>query len=66
MGDQLFELMDKFVTREVNSFDVGLQLIRFFLFEVHRLMIVDDNQHIVGILSISDLMRFLISKFESN
>ncbi|CAF1503152.1 unnamed protein product [Adineta ricciae] len=47
MGDQLFELMDKFVTREV-----------------HRLIIVDDAQHIVGILSMSDLMRFLVSKFK--
>ncbi|CAF1328302.1 unnamed protein product [Adineta steineri] len=48
MTDQLFELMDKFVTREV-----------------HRLIIVDDNQHIIGILSMSDLMRFLVSTFEN-
>ncbi|CAF1109471.1 unnamed protein product [Adineta steineri] len=48
MTDQLFELMDKFVTREV-----------------HRLIIVDDNQHIVGIFSMSDLMRFLVSTFEN-
>jgi CBS-domain-containing membrane protein len=48
MGDHLFELMDKFVTREV-----------------HRLIIVDDHQHIIGILSMSDLMRFLVSAFEN-
>jgi len=46
--DQLFELMDKFVTREV-----------------HRLIIVDENRHIIGILSMSDLMRFLVSTFEN-
>jgi 5'-AMP-activated protein kinase regulatory gamma subunit len=47
-NDQLFELMDKFVTREV-----------------HRLIIIDDNQHILGIFSMSDLMRFLVSTFEN-
>ncbi|UJR27526.1 hypothetical protein I4U23_008809 [Adineta vaga] len=49
MTDQLFELMDKFVTREV-----------------HRLIIVDNNHHIVGILSMSDLMRFFVSKLENS
>ena len=29
--------------------------------KVHRLIIIDDQQHILGILSMSDLMRFLIS-----
>jgi len=48
MTDQLFELMDKFVTREV-----------------HRLIIVNDNQHILGIFSMSDLMKFLVSTFEN-
>jgi 5'-AMP-activated protein kinase regulatory gamma subunit len=47
-NDQLFGLMDKFVTREV-----------------HRLIIIDDNQHILGIFSMSDLMRFLVSTFEN-
>ncbi|CAF4442269.1 unnamed protein product, partial [Rotaria sp. Silwood2] len=47
MTDQLFELMDKFVSREV-----------------HRLIIVDDSQHIIGILSMSDLMKFFVSTFE--
>lgn len=28
-------------------------------------MIVDDNQHIVGVLSMSDLMKFFVSKFDS-
>ena len=32
---------------------------------MHRLIIVDDNQHILGIFSMSDLMRFLVSTFES-
>lgn len=49
MSDQLFELMDKFVTREV-----------------HRLIIINDNQHILGILSMSDLMKYLILSFEKN
>lgn len=44
LTDQLFELMDRFVTREV-----------------HRLIIINDQRHILGILSMSDLMRFLIS-----
>ncbi|UJR21646.1 hypothetical protein I4U23_024723 [Adineta vaga] len=48
MTDQLFELMDRFVTREV-----------------HRLIIVNENKHIIGIFSMSDLMRFLVSKFEN-
>jgi 5'-AMP-activated protein kinase regulatory gamma subunit len=48
MTDQLFELMDKFVTREV-----------------HRLIIVDDDQHILGIFSMSDLMKFLVTSFEN-
>ena len=30
------------------------------------MIIIDDKQHIVGILSMSDLMRFLVSTFESN
>ena len=33
--------------------------------QVHRLIIVDDDQYIVGILSISDLMKFLVSTFQS-
>ncbi|CAF4233874.1 unnamed protein product, partial [Rotaria sp. Silwood2] len=37
---------------------------KFVTREVHRLIIVDDNQHIIGILSISDLMRFLVTTFD--
>ncbi|CAF1563708.1 unnamed protein product [Rotaria sp. Silwood1] len=37
---------------------------KFVTREVHRMIIVDDNQHIIGILSISDLMRFLVSTFD--
>lgn len=29
------------------------------------MIIIDDEQHIDGVLSISDLMRFLVSTFES-
>ncbi|CAF3403710.1 unnamed protein product [Rotaria socialis] len=47
MTDQLFELMDKFVSREV-----------------HRLIIVDNSQHIIGIVSMSDLMKFFVASFE--
>ncbi|CAF0911742.1 unnamed protein product [Didymodactylos carnosus] len=46
-SDQLFEIMDRFVTREV-----------------HRLIVVDDDYHIVGVLSMSDLMKFLVTTFE--
>ncbi|CAF0955060.1 unnamed protein product [Rotaria sordida] len=37
---------------------------KFVTREVHRLIIVDDDQHIIGILSISDLMRFFVATFE--
>ncbi|CAF0938178.1 unnamed protein product [Didymodactylos carnosus] len=46
--EQLFEIMDKFVTREV-----------------HRLIVVDNDYRIVGVLSMSDLMKFLVTTFES-
>jgi 5'-AMP-activated protein kinase regulatory gamma subunit len=28
--------------------------------EVHRLVIVDDEEHVIGILSLSDLLNFII------
>lgn len=59
--------MDKFVTREVKYRISSFEKINFQILsiQVHRLIIVDDNQHIIGILSMSDLMRFLVSTFES-
>ena len=30
--------------------------------EVHRLVIVDDEDHVTGIISLSDLLNFLILK----
>jgi 5'-AMP-activated protein kinase regulatory gamma subunit len=28
--------------------------------EVHRLVIVDDNEHVIGILSLSDLLNYIV------
>jgi 5'-AMP-activated protein kinase regulatory gamma subunit len=28
--------------------------------EVHRLVIVDDNDHVIGILSLSDLLHYIV------
>lgn len=28
--------------------------------EVHRLVIVDDNEHVIGILSLSDLLHYIV------
>lgn len=30
--------------------------------EVHRLVIVDDEEHVVGIVSLSDILTFLVLK----
>uniref|UniRef100_A0A0R3U0W5 5'-AMP-activated protein kinase subunit gamma-1 n=1 Tax=Rodentolepis nana TaxID=102285 RepID=A0A0R3U0W5_RODNA len=30
--------------------------------EVHRLVVVDEAQHVLGIVSLSDILRFLIQK----
>ena len=41
--------------------DVLFFFLLFFSLKVHRLIIINDQRHILGILSMSDLMRFLIS-----
>ena len=35
------------------------------LFQVHRLVIVDDEKHVIGLVSLSDLFKFLVSKPET-
>lgn len=30
--------------------------------EVHRLVVVDDDEHVVGIVSLSDILTFLVLK----
>lgn len=30
--------------------------------EVHRLVVVDDDDHVVGIVSLSDILTFLVLK----
>ncbi len=43
---------------------IGLTLVCLFVFlfglQVHRLVIVDSQQHVVGVVSLSDILKFLV------
>jgi len=37
-----------------------MEVFLWLLVQVHRLVIVDDVQHVVGVVSLSDILKFLV------
>ena len=66
LDDSLITVMEKIVRAEVRTNFVFCifrsKLIRFIFLQVHRLVVVDNEDKVIGVISLSDILKELVLK----
>jgi CBS domain len=67
LDDSLITVMEKIVRAEVRTSSLRVsvfqsELIRFIFPQVHRLVVVDNEDKVIGVISLSDILKELVLK----